>query len=180
MWILAAILHALYYISPAYCANAFAVFGFGSPVDGGRSWRGRRLLGNGKTWSGLAIGLAAGTFFGLMWFFLSQSGPLAETYYATFDFRMTDPLFGLYLAAGAMAGDLLGSFLKRRAGVPRGHPVWGLDQLDFVLGGLFFAMLFAPGFIILAELAALLAITPTFHLVGNQIAYLTRRKSVRW
>ncbi len=180
MWILGAILHALYYISPAYCANAFAVFGFGPPIDGGRGWRGKRLFGDGKTWGGLLIGIIAGSLFGLMWFFLSQSGPLSEVYYGVFDFRMTDPLFGLYLAAGALFGDILGSFLKRRMGVPRGQPVWGLDQLDLVFGALLFGYIFTPTFVILEEIVALAIITPTLHLVGNQIAFLTKRKTVRW
>jgi len=180
MWILGAILHALYYISPAYCANSFAVFGFGKPIDSGRSWKGKRLLGDGKTWGGLLVGLIAGMLFGLMWYFLSQSGPLNEVYYNVFDFRITDPFFGLYLALGALAGDMVASFAKRRMGIERGKPLWGVDQLDFVLGALLFAYFLAPTFIILGEFIALLIITPLIHLIGNQIAYLTKRKKMRW
>ncbi len=180
MWILGVILHALYYISPAYCANAFAVFGFGPPVDGGRSWRGKRILGDGKTWGGLLIGTTAGTLFGLMWYLLSQSGPLAQVYYNVFDFRIPDPLFGMYLALGALAGDMTASFVKRRLGIERGRPLWGVDQLDFVFGALAIAYLFVPTFIIPEEFIALLIITPLMHLAGNQIAYLSNRKKERW
>jgi len=180
MWIFGVILHVLYYISPAYCANSFAVFGGGKPVDFGKSWQGKRILGDGKTWRGLFIGLIAGTLFGLMWFFLSQSGPLDAVYYNVFDFRITDPLFGLYLAVGALLGDMVASFLKRRIGLERRKPWWGVDQLDFVFGALLFAYLFAPTFIILAEFIAILVITPLFHLIGNQIAFITKRKKVWW
>jgi len=180
MWILGVILHSLYYISPAYCANSFAVFGGGVPVDFGRKWRGKRIFGDGKTWRGLVIGIIAGSLFGLMWFYLSQTGPLSETYYGVFNFKITDPLFGLYLAIGAMIGDLANSFAKRRLGLKPGAPFWGFDQWNLVFGGLLMAKLFAPTFIIFEEFIALLFITFAIHLIGNQIAYYTNRKKVRW
>jgi CDP-2,3-bis-(O-geranylgeranyl)-sn-glycerol synthase len=125
MWILALILHSLYYISPAYAANAFAVFGGGKPIDFGRSWRGKRILGDGKTWRGLLIGVLAGILLGLLWFYLSKSSPLNEVYYGVFDFRITDPFFGFYLGFGALFGDLVKSFFKRQLGKARGSPWWG-------------------------------------------------------
>lgn len=173
-------MHSLYYISPAYCANAFAVFGGGKPIDFGRSWRGKRIFGDSKTWRGLAIALVAGTLFGLLWFYLSKSGPLGQVYYGAFDFRITDPFFGLYLAAGAMLGDLLNSFLKRRLGMAPGQPLWGFDQLNLIFGGLLVAYFLAPTFITAEELVALIIITFAIHLLGNQIAYCTKKKRVRW
>ncbi len=180
MWMLGVILHSFYYISPAYCANALAVFGGGKPVDFGKKWRGKRVFGDGKTWKGLIIGVIAGTLFGLMWFYLSKSGPLNEVYYSVFDFRITDPLFGMYLSLGAMAGDLVNSFIKRRLGMKSGAPLWGADQLNVLFGGLLFAYFLAPTFIIFEEFIALLVITFAIHLIGNQIAYYTKRKKVRW
>jgi CDP-2,3-bis-(O-geranylgeranyl)-sn-glycerol synthase len=180
MWILALILHSLYYISPAYCANALAIFGGGKPIDSGKTWRGKRILGDGKTWRGLLIGILAGTLFGLMWYYLSQHPPLNTTYYGVFDFRITDPFFGLYLGFGALFGDLVKSFFKRRVGIKRGRPWWGADQLDQLFGGLLFAWLFAPKFIIFEEFVTLIALTLAIHLAGNQIAYYTKRKKVRW
>jgi len=180
MWILGVILHSLYYISPAYCANAFAVFGGGKPIDSGRSWRGKRIFGDGKTWRGLMMGIIAGSLFGLIWFYLSKSGPLDAIYFNVFDFRITDPLFGLYLSVGAMIGDLANSFAKRRLGLKRGAPLWGFDQLNLVFGSLLVAYFLAPTFIIFEEFIALILITLAMHLFGNQIAYYTKRKHVRW
>lgn len=179
-WLLGVILHSLYYISPAYCANAFAVFGGGKPVDFGRTWKGKRIFGDGKTWRGLVIGIIAGSLFGLMWFYLSQSGPLSENYFGVFDFRITTPLFGLYLALGAMAGDLANSFLKRRMNLKPGQALWGLDQWNLLFGGLLFAYFLAPSFIIWEEFVALLFITFGIHLLGNLIAYATKKKKVWW
>jgi len=182
MWILAVILHALYYISPAYAANSFALLlGGGKPIDSGKNFRdGRRILGDGKTWRGLFVGLLFGFLFGLMWYFFSQSGPLNEVYYGIFDFRITDPFFGFYLATGALLADIIKSFFKRRLGIKRGRPFWGVDQLDFVLGALLFAYLLAPTFIILEEFIFLIIITPAMHLFGNLLGYKSKIKDVWW
>ncbi len=180
MWILAAVLHVLYYISPAYCANAFAVFGGGKPIDFGLSLSGRRILGDGKTWRGLFIGLFFSTLFGFFWFSASSSGPLSQTYYNEFNFHISNPLFGFYLGLGALLGDISASFLKRRLGIPRGQPLWVIDQLDFVFGALLFAYLFGLPLLSPVEVIILLIITPAFHLFGNFIAYHTKKKVVWW
>jgi len=181
MWILAVILHALYYFSPAYAANSLPVlFGGGKPIDFGRYCRdGRRVLGDGKTWRGFVVGLFFGYLMGLLWYFLSMSGPLSQTYYGI-DFRMPDPFFGLYMGLGALLGDMLASFLKRRLGLERGQRLWGLDQLDFLIGAAVFAYLLAPTFPIWQSLVAIAVITPLFHLIGNFIGYKAGAKSVPW
>ncbi|MDX1747598.1 MAG: CDP-archaeol synthase, partial [Halobacteriales archaeon] len=53
---------ALWAMLPAYIPNNAAVlFGGGRPIDGGRTWDGRRVLGDGKTWRGTVAGTLAGT-----------------------------------------------------------------------------------------------------------------------
>ncbi len=79
------------------------------PVDCNLAWGdGRRLLGNHKTWRGLAASVLGGTavapLVGLSW------GAAASA------------------AALAMVGDLATSFIKRRLSRPSGHPLFGLDQ----------------------------------------------------
>ena len=178
MWMLGVILHSLYYISPAYCANALAVFGGGKPVDFGRKWRGKRVFGDGKTWRGLIIGVVAGTLFGLMWFYLSKSGPLNETYYNVFDFRITDPLFGLYLSIGAMFGDLVKSFFKRRLGIPPGKPWFPFDQIDYTLGALAFAsIIYLPDWWVWLIIIGSGII---FHVLINYLGFLLKVKETKF
>jgi CDP-2,3-bis-(O-geranylgeranyl)-sn-glycerol synthase len=181
MWLLAVILHALYYLSPAYAANSIPVlFGGGTPIDFGRKFRdGKRIFGDGKTWRGFFFGLIAAFLMGLLWFYLSQNGPLSETYYGI-SFRMPDPLFGIYLGFGALLGDLVKSFFKRRLGFKRGQAFWIADQLDFVVGALIFAYIFAPNFITWPEILVLLLVSPAMHLIANLIAYKCHRKKEWW
>lgn len=61
------VLHGLLFFLPAYVANMSPVFAaklvprWSAPIDGGRLARdGKRLLGPGKTWRGLAGGAVAG------------------------------------------------------------------------------------------------------------------------
>lgn len=91
---------------------AWDLFGerFAWPVDLGRRWRdGRPLFGPSKTWRGLLAALlatpAAALMLGLSW----------QT--------------GLMVALGAMAGDLLSSFLKRRLDIESSGKARGLDQI---------------------------------------------------
>ena len=52
---------ALWAMGPAYVTNnAEVLAGGGAPIDGGREWRGRRHLGDGKTGHGSAAGTLAG------------------------------------------------------------------------------------------------------------------------
>ncbi len=61
MALLETVFVAFWTMLPAYVPNNTAVlFGGGPPIDGGRTWRGSRILGDGKTWRGTAGGILAG------------------------------------------------------------------------------------------------------------------------
>ncbi len=135
------IVQAFWIIIPVYVANASAVIvGGGTPVDFGRTWKdGRRLLGDGKTWRGLF----AGTFLGMTaGFGLSvaasyiQMSDYAYLRVTTFEgFPMMIPLL-FSLCFGALLGDIVESFFKRRIGIERGKDWIPFDQLDFLVGAL--------------------------------------------
>jgi CDP-2,3-bis-(O-geranylgeranyl)-sn-glycerol synthase len=73
------------------------------------------------------------------------------------------------LSVGALTGDLVGSFIKRRIGLARGDPAFLLDQLGFLV----FALLFTYPFFHLSSTMAifLLIVTPGLHLGTNVLAY---------
>src|SRR5512136_1660138 len=57
----------LWLMLPALIPNSAAVlFGGGTPMDLGKSWRGRRILGDGKTWRGFLGGAVSGTAVGVL------------------------------------------------------------------------------------------------------------------
>ena len=86
--------------------------------------------------------------------------------------------YGMLLALGAVFGDFLGSFLKRRLEIQKGKSIFLLDQLDFVAGGFALGMLAASPTPL--EVIFLFAFTLLVHVVSNRIAYAGRIKKVPW
>jgi len=172
---------ALWAMLPAYVPNNAAVLaGGGRPIDGGRTWGGRRVLGDGKTWRGTAAGTAAGVALALV--LNAVATPVAGALgVPPVEFPL---LAALGLALGAMCGDIGASFLKRRSGRERGAPFPGLDQLDFVVGALALAALFDFDWVVATftppVLVTVLVVTPLLHVVTNGIAYLIGAKDEPW
>ena len=182
-WMIAA--EALWLILPAYLTNASAVvIGGGIPIDFGRTWRGRRIFGDGKTWRGFFGGIAAGMLTGIL-------------------MNMVTPTFGKYpvslfiifsLSCGALLGDITISFVKRQIGKERGEKWILFDQLDFLIGAFVFSYFisiivekgdlstqnwFSSSFGIW-HIIFLLIFTPFIHYVTNVIGYSVRLKKVPW
>ncbi|MFC5134262.1 MULTISPECIES: CDP-2,3-bis-(O-geranylgeranyl)-sn-glycerol synthase [Haloferacaceae] len=172
---------AFWAMVPAYVPNNAAVLaGGGRPIDGGREWRGARLLGDGKTWRGTAVGTAVGVVVALaLNAVVDPTSAALGVDLPTFELRAA-----LGLAFGAMIGDIGASFLKRRSGRERGASFPGLDQLDFVVGALLSALLVAPGWttavFTLPVLAVVVVMTPVLHVVTNVAAYALGLKNEPW
>jgi CDP-2,3-bis-(O-geranylgeranyl)-sn-glycerol synthase len=82
------------------------------------------------------------------------------------------------LSLGALTGDLIGSFIKRRVKVKSGDSSPFLDQLGFITMALIFAFpLLMPGpeFVIILILATL-----GIHWLSNALGYLLGLKENPW
>lgn len=92
------------------------------------------------------------------------------------------------LALGGLAGDVLGAFVKRRLGLPKGGKAHGLDQYDFLLGAFAVLAVARPRWLLdtylvgeaLAGLAAVLILTPLLHRGVNILGYRMGKKEVPW
>ena len=165
------LVQAIIFILPAYFANGSPVIGVkllgrATPLDGGaKAWDGRRVLGEGKTIEGLIIGLSCGTAAGMV-LLISSSGVYRSG------------LEPFILSLGAMFGDVLGSFIKRRLGLKRGQPAPGLDQLGFLVCALLFSILAygVPPWLDPITLILLMLVTALLHLGTNFLAYLFQLK----
>jgi CDP-2,3-bis-(O-geranylgeranyl)-sn-glycerol synthase len=158
------IIEVLEFILPAYCANALPVLvGGGLPLDFGKNFiDGKPILGKNKTFRGFFFGLAIGTAVGSL---------------ETVLFRYPI-LFGLLLSLGALLGDLFAAFVKRRLGIAPGGLLPVVDQVDFIIGAILFAL---PLGIVSWELAvAVLIITPPIHVLTNFAAYKLGLKNNPW
>jgi len=180
------IIQALWLVLPAYIANASALLvGGGTPIDFGKNWKdGRRILGDGKTWSGLISGAVVGMVggFGLSIVAIyANNSDFAFLGLSDFGrYPLMIPIIGS-ICFGALLGDIIESFFKRRAGIERGKNWIPFDQIDFILGVLFFNFLIAGLLQILGltsynwffksfniwHVLILLIITPFLHLFAN-------------
>jgi len=177
----------LWLFLPAMLPNSAAVvFGGGAPVDFGKSWKGKRILGDGKTWRGFFGGGLAGFVLGLILIGISyifDSGNL----WGYIDIR-TGICVILSLSFGSLLGDIAGSFIKRRLNIERGQKAPILDQYDFLIGALLFTALFnwqwvyatyIEGYHIFS-LIFLLIITLVLHRGMNIIGYKAGLKKEPW
>ena len=171
VWLL--ILQAFWFIAPAYAANAFPPLVRGKkPLDFGKRLHKHRILGNGKTFEGTIAGIVFGFCIGLIQMAMQPYIP-KEIGLIEMNFTLI-----LLLSTGAVVGDILGAFTKRRFGIKRGSPAPLLDQLDFLVIAILFASyaVSIPAYIILI----LLILTPPIHWFANLIGYITRVKRTPW
>lgn len=181
------IIKSFYFALPAYLANmAPVIFDklkllkfLNRPIDGGRKWGQSDyiyIFGPTKTWRGLVaaviMGLVATTLQTWLYNFEFFHNLSIINYPDNFI------LFGLLAGLGAILGDLLKSFLKRRLKMTSGRPWPVFDQLDFVAGFLLFTY-----FIIQPPIAIIITIfliTLVLHPLTNIISYLIGFKKVWW
>lgn len=181
MGLLEVVVTAVWAMLPAYLPNNVAVVaGGGPPIDGGRTWRGARLLGDGKTWRGLAAGTLSGLVVAVA---LTAVAPAVSD-----RLGIAVPAFPLVAAvalpAGALLGDIAASFVKRRTGRERGASFPLVDQLDLVVGAVGLVYLAAPAWagstFTAPVLVAVVVITPILHLLTNGIGYALGLKQEPW
>ena len=159
---------------PAYVANGAPVVfsrfyrGVLHPVDAGRVFvDGRRVLGDSKSVEGFLVGVAAGSVMGLLEaLFSPDPGAVAAR--------------GFLMALGAMLGDMLGSFAKRRLGLRPGAPAPLLDQLDFLILAVLLADAAGLASFSAGDVALLAAVTLVLHYSTNYAAYRLGWKKVPW
>lgn len=186
---------------PAYVANMSPVLlakllpKWNWPIDGGKTRdNGTRILGPGKTWRGLVGGSVVGAL--VAWVlaeWLRFSDRLTDFGQAESGWGWAPLLVGFGLGYGALLGDAVKSFFKRRLGKERGAPWIGPDQLDFVVGGL--AVAAVIGLFVGSGTASwtnnwliemwyiplfLMIVTPLLHWLVNVIGYKLGLKAVPW
>lgn len=153
------VLQSIYLFLPAYFANASpVVFGGGAPLDGGVNWLdGKPFLGGNKTTKGTIFGILIGLLVGIL----------------------QGNLYGGFLQAfGAISGDIISSFLKRRINIEPGASFPIFDQLDFII---FAVALSFPIQITRWETAlVIIIVTLPIHYLSNLIAYLLGLKKEPW
>jgi CDP-2,3-bis-(O-geranylgeranyl)-sn-glycerol synthase len=123
------------------------------PLDGGRTFRGKRILGDNKTVRGLIVIIPAT---GMSFLLISLLRPYLPTWFAEGIWELpplTYATIGILAGIGFMAGELPNSFIKRQCGLPPGGKprklFWSVltsitDRIDSVLGVLLMMSILVP------------------------------------
>lgn len=170
------ILSVIWFFAPAGMANmAPIVFNrlpfLAVPVDFGKTWRGKQIFGPHKTYRGLVVGVivAIATAY-LQKIFYPHFESLALVDYTQINIVWLGVLQGL----GALGGDLVKSFAKRRLNIPSGRSWVPFDQTDAIFGALLLTSFLVD--LSLRQIVAAVVIFGSLHPLANLLGYALKFK----
>ena len=171
-----AIIQAFWLLLPAGFANMAPVLFnklnfLNYPVDFNIQLKKKPLLGKNKTFRGLFFGIILSI---IVVYVQKLAHPVMKSY-SLIDYSVANILLvGFLLGFGALFGDMLKSFFKRRININPGKPWAPFDQIDWILGSLIFI-----NFYIRTPLAIIffaLLIFGILHPSINYIGYVLKLK----
>ncbi|PIP31882.1 hypothetical protein COX24_01225 [bacterium (Candidatus Gribaldobacteria) CG23_combo_of_CG06-09_8_20_14_all_37_87_8] len=159
-------------MAPVFCCK---IPFLAKPVDFGKTWRGKRVFGEHKTWRGILFApLFAVAFFVLQKYLYQQASFIRDI--SLFDYEKM-PLFYSFLAGlGAILGDLVKSFFKRRVNIAPGKSWVPFDQIDYLIGGMLFGFLFFVPSLLTISLTLLFGFV--LHVLFNLLGYALKIKKI--
>ena len=144
-----------------------------TPVDFGKTYRGKAIFGKNKTFRGLIVGILIATFV----VYLQQRVPFLRS--SLVDYAAVNVwLLGLLLGGGALLGDMIESFFKRQLSIAPGKSWVPFDQLDWVLGALILVSIVVS--LSVAHIITALLLFGILHPLINLIGYALRIKKNKW
>lgn len=146
-------------MTPVFASRTPGLKNWTTPLDFGKTWRGKRIFGANKTWRGLLAGTLVGGLVYALELVILRANPGVGAF-----------MFGALLGFGALMGDAVESFFKRQRNVPAGHPWFPFDQIDYLIGSLVVAW---PAFVRLpfGEVVLILLIFFGLHIAVVFIGY---------
>jgi len=174
------LLKCFYLMLPAYFANMAPVMVkklklFIFPVDFNKTIGNKPILGKNKTFRGLVFGIVFAIVIAYLQFLLHDAEFFRNLSFLDYQNWL---LFGFLMGSGALAGDLIKSFFKRRIGLKPGAKFIPFDQTDFVIGALVFI---TPIFELTLEIfVASLLLSFVLHIIVNHLAFYIKIRNEKW
>lgn len=170
------ILQLIYFMLPAYLANLTpALFknflkNWNTPLDFNKKLHGKPILGINKTIKGTIIGIS----FAILTAYLQYK--LHPNALSLIDYQNWLAI-GFLQGFGALFGDALKSFFKRRFGIKPGKSWMPFDQTDYSIGALAFtSIIFFPGW---ANAILIVIVSAILHILANLVGYVLGIKKTK-
>ncbi len=170
-----AIIEELYFALPIYVGNMMPVFArkinfLNYPIN-------QKMFGENKTFRGFLSAIIAAIIIFYLQSYLYKFDFIKNI--SLIDYQQENLLFLGFLGGfGAISGDLIKSFFKRRKRIKPGQPWFPFDQLDFILGALIFLYPFVK--LNFVNILTLLLVTPFLHIAANHAGYYLGVREVKW
>jgi len=174
------LLKCFYLMLPAYFANMAPVMVrrinlFAFPIDDNKKMNNKPILGKNKTFRGFIFGVVFAVAIAYLQFLLYNAGFFNKISFIDYQNWF---LFGLLMGFGALTGDLIKSFFKRRLGFEPGAKFVPFDQTDFVVGALLFIM---PIFQLTLKIFLVsLLLSFVLHIIVNHLAFYLKIRNEKW
>ncbi|MFH0868292.1 MAG: CDP-archaeol synthase [Candidatus Woesearchaeota archaeon] len=148
------------------------------PADFNKSWKGKRILGDHKTIRGFVVGV----IFAIIIAFVQTRLYFSNIFFKSISLvdygNINFIAVGFLLGFGALLGDSVKSFFKRRRNVDPGERWIPYDEIDWILGSLIlFSVIYvpdAPHFLIM------IILFPIFHIIINHIGFYLKIRDKKW
>ena len=177
------LLQAMYFMLPAYFSNMAPVIVrkwtnfLNYPVDLGAKLWGKPLFGKNKTFRGFFFGIIFALALSFVQHLLTSVGFFASISiidYSGWNWAIVGVLMGL----GALTGDLIKSFFKRRLDIKPGSKFFPFDQVDFVIGAMMFvAIIYIPP---ISLIITIILLSIILHIIVNHTAYYFKIRKEKW
>ena len=178
--IMSLLLICFYFMLPAYFANMAPVIVkkinfLKIPIDLGGKINNKPIFGENKTIRGLVFGVLFAVIIVYIQFIFHENNILLEL--ALIDYSNW-LLIGFLLGFGAIIGDLVESFFKRRLNYAPGKPFVPFDQIDFVLGSLIFV--FPIVNLSINKIFIIILLSFVLHIIVNHSAFYLKIRNEKW
>ncbi len=174
MWFF--VLQCFYFMLPAYFANMAPVIfknnfkKLAIPIDFGKN-----IFGKNKTYRGLIVGILLAIIIACLQSILYQSNLFKNLSFINYSNWL---LIGFLFGFGALFGDLIESFIKRRLNIKPGKSFFPWDQLDFVFGALIFISFKVN--LTFKMVLTIILISFVGHILINHLAYYLKIRKEKW
>ena len=149
------------------------------PVDGNRKINNVPIFGSHKTWRGVLVEIINGIMVIYFQRWLYQFSFFQEA--SLFNYQRENIfLLGFLISGGAVIGDLVSAFFKRRLKLKPGARFMPFDQVNYVIGAFIFLSLFSEINLKIFSWLVLLFLTFFLHIIINLAGYYLGLHHAKW
>lgn len=165
---------------PAYVANMAPVIvknifnNLKFPIDFNKKIKNKPIFGKNKTFRGLIFGVLFAVIIAYLQFLFYNNNMFVSISIVDYSDWLS---IGLLMGFGAIFGDLVESFVKRRMNYEPGKSFIPWDQTDFVIGALIF--IYPIVRLSLDKIIIILLLSFVLHIVVNHFAYYAKIRKER-